>query len=67
MLTHMHPGGSKSEFSGITGSDAIWKAIEKFKPEILLHSHIHEAGGFEENIFGTRVINVGRNGVVLDI
>lgn len=67
MLTHMHPKGSKSEFSGVQGSDAIRKAIRKFKPDVLLHGHIHEASGMEENIFGTRVINVGRKGIILEI
>ena len=67
MITHMHPSGSKSEFSGLPGSKAITKAINKFKPEILLHGHIHEAGGMEENIGNTKVINVGREGKILEI
>lgn len=67
MLTHMHPAGSKSEFSGIEGSQAIRKAIKKFKPDILLHGHIHEASGMDEKIYGTRVINVGKNGTILEI
>ncbi|NCO11085.1 hypothetical protein CO038_03770 [Candidatus Pacearchaeota archaeon CG_4_9_14_0_2_um_filter_39_13] len=67
MLTHMHPKGSKSEFSGVQGSDAIRKAIKKFKPDVLLHGHIHEASGMEETIFGTRVINVGRAGKIIEI
>src|SRR3989344_9238869 len=32
MITHMHPSGSKSEFSGLAGSEGITKAIKKFKP-----------------------------------
>ena len=67
MVTHMHPSGSKSEFSGIRGSDAVTKAIKQFKPDILLHGHIHEASGFEEYIGKTRVINVGREGKIIDI
>ena len=67
MITHMHPAGSKSEFSGIEGSKAITKAIEKFKPNILLHSHIHEAAGFEEYIGKTKVINVGREGRIIEL
>lgn len=67
MLTHMHPAGSSSEFSGFNGSSAIRKAIKKFKPDVLLHGHIHEASGFEDNIDGTRVINVGKKGVLLEI
>lgn len=67
MLTHMHPAKSKSEFSGISGSKAIEKAIKKFKPDLLLHGHIHEAGGMEEKIGKTRVINVGKKGKILEI
>ncbi|OIO81242.1 hypothetical protein AUJ84_01570 [Candidatus Pacearchaeota archaeon CG1_02_32_132] len=67
MLTHMHPAGSKSEFSGIEGSEAIRRAIKKFKPDFLLHGHIHEASGMEETIYGTRVINVGKKGTILEI
>lgn len=67
MVTHMHPLGSKSEFSGIEGSPAILKAIKQFKPEILLHGHIHEAHGLEETIGNTRVINVGRQGKIIEI
>ena len=67
MVTHMHPSGSVSEFSGIPGSKAITQAIKKFKPDILLHGHIHEASGFEQNIGKTRVINVGREGRIIEI
>lgn len=67
MLTHMHPAGSKSEFSGIEGSASIRKAIRKFQPDFLLHGHIHEASGFEELIGKTRVINVGREGKIIEV
>ncbi len=67
MITHMHPSKSKSEFSGFVGSEAIRKAIKKFKPDILIHGHIHELGGIEEKIDSTRVINVGREGKIIEI
>ncbi|MBS3077646.1 metallophosphoesterase family protein [Candidatus Pacearchaeota archaeon] len=67
MITHMHPKGSKSEFSGWDGSEAVRKAIEKFKPDVLLHGHIHEASGMEERIGKTKVINVARAGKVIEI
>jgi len=67
MLTHMHPSGSKSEFSGFDGSKAIREAIEKFQPNILLHGHIHEAHGLEEMIGKTKVINVGKSGKIIEI
>lgn len=67
MVTHMHPKGSKSEFSGIVGSTALRKALLKFKPDLLIHGHIHEAAGADEMIEGTRVVNVGRRGVILEL
>jgi len=67
MITHVHPRGSKSEFSGFKGSEAVRKAIEKFKPDILIHGHIHEGSGIEGKIGVTRVINVAREGKIIDI
>jgi len=67
MVTHMHAAGTGSELSGIAGSQSIRKAIEKFQPDFLIHSHIHEAEGIEEKIGKTRVINVGRKGKVFEL
>jgi len=67
MVTHMHPRGTKSEFSGFKGSESIRKAIEKFKPDIALFSHIHEAAGTEDKIGKTRAINVSRKGKIFEI
>lgn len=67
MVTHMHPADSLSEFSGIEGSISIKKAISQFKPDLLLHGHIHEAAGADEMIGTTRVINVGREGRIIEI
>jgi len=69
MVTHIHPSDSKIEkFSlFVPGSDAVRKAVEKFKPDILLCGHVHEADGLEEKIGKTRVINVGRKGKIITI
>jgi len=67
MVTHMHAKDSKSEFSGFEGSEGIKKAIKKFKPDIFIHSHIHEAEGIEEKIGKTKVINVGRKGRIIEV
>ena len=67
MITHMHPENSQSELSGFPGSSSIRKAIEQFKPDILIHGHIHEAAGAKEIIGKTKVINVGRNGTIIEI
>lgn len=67
MVTHMHPEGTKSELSGIEGSKSIRIAIEKFKPDFLIHAHIHEAEGLEDVIGTTKVLNVGRKGKIINI
>lgn len=67
MVTHMHHRGGKSEFSGFKGSSGIKKAVKEFKPDFLIHSHIHEAEGMEEKIGKTKIINVGRKGKIIEI
>jgi len=67
MVTHMHPKGSKAEFSGFKGSKAIRKAIKEFHPNVLISAHIHEAGGIEEKIGNTKVINVSRKPKIFEI
>lgn len=67
MITHMHPQSSASEISGFEGSVSIKKAIEKFKPDLLIHSHIHEAEGIEDKIGKTEIINVGRRGRIIEL
>lgn len=69
MVTHVHPSNTLMEkFSRmIPGSEGVKRAIEKFKPDILLCSHVHEAEGIEEMVGKTKVINVGKKGKIIDI
>lgn len=69
MVTHVHPDGSLigKLTSHFPGSKGVKKAIDRFKPDILLCSHVHEAAGVEENIDGTKVINVGREGKIIEL
>ncbi len=67
MVTHIHPIGSKTEMFGVEGSKAVRDAIEKFHPDILIHSHIHEAGGIEEKIEKTHVVNVSRKEKIFEV
>lgn len=69
MVTHVHPTGTKIEkFTTIfPGSDGVRRAVERFKPDLLLCSHVHEAEGIEEKIGKTRVINVGKRGKIIEI
>jgi len=69
MVTHVHPTGTLMEkFSDfVPGSQGVRKAVAKFKPDILLCSHVHEAEGIEEKIGKTKVINVGKRGKIIEI
>jgi Icc-related predicted phosphoesterase len=69
MVTHVHPTGTKMEkfTKFFPGSDGVKKAVDKFHPDILLCSHVHEAEGIEEKIGKTKVINVGRKGKIIEI
>lgn len=69
MVTHVHPSESMMEKMStfIPGSPAVKRAIDKFKPDILLCSHVHEAEGIEEKIGKTKVINVGKQGKIIEI
>jgi len=67
MVTHMHPAGSKSEFTGFEGSSGIRKAIKEFSPDIAICAHIHEAGGLIEKIGKTKVIHVARTPTIFEI
>ena len=42
MVTHMHPRGSKQEFSGFQGSDAVRRAIKQFKPNVLINTSSYQ-------------------------
>lgn len=69
MVTHLHPTGTKIEkFTTIfPGSEGVRKAVERFKPDLLLCSHVHEAEGIEEKIGKTKIVNVGKRGKIIEI
>lgn len=67
LVSHLHAGGTKAEFSGIPGDDVIRDAVEEFEPDLLIAAHIHEGEGIEEKVGKTRVVQVGRAGKVIEI
>lgn len=67
LVSHLHAAGTKSEFSGVPGSLALRKAIERFQPDVFLSGHIHEGEGLYEKIGKTRVFNVGRKGTIIEL
>jgi Icc-related predicted phosphoesterase len=69
MVTHVHPSETTMEklTRFLPGSKGIKKAMDTFKPNILLCSHVHEAEGLEEVVGNTRIINVGKKGKFFEI
>ena len=67
MIVHEHPEGSIMELGRFPGSKSIRKAIEQFKPDLVICGHIHEAAGVEELIAGVPVVNVAKHGKILDL
>lgn len=69
MVTHNHPKGTIMEklSTFVPGSEGIKRAIEDFTPDLVLCSHCHEAEGMEEIIGKTKVINVGKEGKIIEI
>lgn len=69
MVTHIHPAETMMEkFSEfVQGSKGLRRAIETFKPDLLICGHVHEAEGIEEKIGNTLVLNVGKKGKILEV
>jgi len=67
LVSHLHARGTKAELSGILGDDVIREAVDEFKPDLLIAAHIHEGEGIEDKIGGTRVVQVGRRGKVIEV
>ncbi|MBS3152700.1 metallophosphoesterase family protein [Candidatus Woesearchaeota archaeon] len=68
MVTHVHPEGTiVDKMFPRWGSKGVRKAIDILKPDLLLCGHVHEAEGVEDLIGNTKVVNVGRNGKIIEI
>ena len=68
MVVHEPPYNTKLDNIGFpAGSVGVRKAIEKLQPDLCLCGHMHETFGLEDKIKKTKVINVGREGVVLEL
>lgn len=67
MVVHSPPADSMIEMFGFPGSKAIKKAIDLFKPNILICGHIHQGGGLVEKIGETQVFNVAQTPIIFNI
>ncbi|MBT4165712.1 hypothetical protein HOE04_01600 [archaeon] len=67
MVSHINAAGTKSEFSGVAGSEEVRKAIDEFQPDLFISGHIHEAEGLQEKIGKTKVVSVGKKGKIIEL
>ena len=67
MVSHINAAGTKSEFSGVAGSEEVRKAIDEFQPDLFISGHIHEAEGLQEKIGKTKVVSVGKKGKIIEM
>jgi Icc-related predicted phosphoesterase len=67
MVTHVQPKDSLIGLGMWPGSSGVRKAVEELKPDLHLCGHVHETEGIEDVIGGTRVINVGKKGKIIEI
>lgn len=67
MITHVQPKDSLIGLGIFPGSQGVRKAIEELQPDIHLCGHVHETEGIEEIIGKTRVINIGKKGVIIEV
>ncbi len=64
LIVHSPP---KGHVDNDLGSTAVLKSIEAKRPELAVCGHVHECWGRESRIGSTRVMNLGPEGVLLQI
>ena len=67
LVSHLHALGTRAEFSGVSGDKILRRAVEEFKPDLLISAHIHESEGLEDKIGKTKVVQVGRMGKIIEV
>lgn len=66
LVSHVHAKNTNAEFSGIPGDKILRKAIDEFKPDLVISGHIHEAEGLNTIIGKTKIMQVGRHGTIFE-
>ncbi|MCD6575781.1 MAG: metallophosphoesterase family protein [Nanoarchaeota archaeon] len=68
LVTHIPPYGTNIDaLWQHVGSKGVRRVIEKIQPEIALCGHIHETFGKSAKIGKTTVVNVGKDGIIIEI
>ena len=65
LVIHSPPKGHVD--GGGLGSEAILGTIETKQPQLAVCGHVHEAWGQESRIGQTRVLNLGPDGILLEV
>ncbi len=69
LITHEPPYNTKLDDLGWTkaGSVGLRRFIETYSPDYVICGHIHETFGQNDKINRTKIINAGREGIILDL
>ncbi len=68
LITHTPPYGTTIDaLWEHVGSKGVRKVIENVQPEIALCGHIHETFGKSDKIGNTTIVNVGKDGIIIEI
>jgi Icc-related predicted phosphoesterase len=68
LVVHSPPRGCVDVvFGRHLGSRAVRAAIERTRPRLVLCGHIHQAWRQEESLAGSRVVNVGPEGMYFEV
>lgn len=67
LISHLHVKDSIAEFSGIKGDYYLKKIILNNQPIVAFCGHVHEAEGMVDEIEKTKIIQVGKSGIIFEI
>jgi len=70
LVSHLHAEGTRAEdfgFEGWCGDFVLRTAVEILQPDLLISGHIHEAEGVRDMVGRTEVVQVGKDGEILEI
>lgn len=67
LVVHSPPKGYVDGREQSFGSNAILHAIEAKRPRVVVCGHIHESAGQEALVSGTRVLNLGPDGTLIQV
>jgi len=68
MVVHEPPHGTKLDNIGFSiGNKGVRNAVEKLRPDLVICGHVHETFGLSDYMGPSKIINAGREGVIIDL